>query len=85
MEPTAVVVYWPFALPDERVSRAPEWLRDSLGDQGIQAEVDAWLSPEGHTLAELQTADLLFVGGGTTSKLLEHICEQGSGPASSAS
>lgn len=71
------VVYWPFALPDERVSRAPEWLRGSLDYLGIRAEVDAWLSLEGHTPAELETADLLFVGGGTTSKLLEHICEHG--------
>jgi dipeptidase E len=71
------VIYWPFALPGERVSQAPGWLRDSLASLGIQAEVDAWLSLEGHTPAELETADLLFVGGGTTSKLLEHICEHG--------
>lgn len=71
------VVYWPFALPGERASRAPAWLRDSLGGQGIQAEVDAWLSLEGHVPAELETADLLFVGGGTTSTLLEHICGHG--------
>jgi peptidase E len=71
------VVYWPFALPDERAGRAPEWLRGSLAGLGIQAEVDAWLTLEGRTAAELSPADLLFVGGGTTSKLLEHICEHG--------
>jgi|HubBroStandDraft_1064217.scaffolds.fasta_scaffold32182_3 dipeptidase E len=70
-------VYWPFALPDERAGRAHEWLRGSLAGLGIQAEVDPWLTLEGRTAAELGSADLLFVGGGTTSKLLEHICEHG--------
>ena len=71
------VVYWPFALPDERVAEASHWLRDSLARQGIQAEVDAWPTLAGRTYAELETADLLFVGGGTTSKLLGHICRFG--------
>jgi dipeptidase E len=71
------VVYWPFALPDERVSRASEWLRGSLAELGIQADVDAWVTLEGRTAAELESADLLFVGGGVTSKLLEHIRDYG--------
>lgn len=71
------VVYWPFALPDEQVTSAPVWLRNSLAGLGIQADVDAWLTLEGRTAAELESADLLFVGGGVTSKLLEHICEHG--------
>jgi peptidase E len=71
------VVYWPFALPDEQVTSAPEWLRGSLAELGIQADVDAWLTLEGRTAAELESADLLFVGGGVTSKLLEHIREHG--------
>jgi dipeptidase E len=71
------VVYWPFALPDERVSSAPGWLRGALAELGIQAEVDAWVTLEGRTAAELEPADLLFVGGGVPSKLLEHIRDHG--------
>jgi peptidase E len=71
------VVYWPFALPDERAGQAPEWLRNSLAELGSHAEVDAWLTLKGRTAAELSSADLLFVGGGLTSRLLEHICEHG--------
>ena len=71
------VIYWPFALPDERVDGAPAWLRDSLVRLSIQAEVEPWLVLEGHAGAELDSADLLFVGGGTTSKLMEHIRSHG--------
>lgn len=67
------VVYWPFALPDERVASASDWFRGALAELGIKADVDAWLTLAGRTAAELESADLLFVGGGTTSKLLEHI------------
>ncbi|MGA8112543.1 MAG: Type 1 glutamine amidotransferase-like domain-containing protein [Actinocatenispora sp.] len=71
------VLYWPFALSDARVADAPEWLRAALADLGIDARVDAWLSLDGHAPAEIDGVDLLFVGGGTTSKLARHVHDLG--------
>ncbi|HEY3502084.1 MAG TPA: Type 1 glutamine amidotransferase-like domain-containing protein [Actinocatenispora sp.] len=69
------MVYWPFALPDSRIAQAPAWLRAGLDELGIDVEVDAWSSLDGHRPADLGAADLLFVGGGTTSKLARHVHE----------
>jgi dipeptidase E len=73
------VVYWPFAWSGDELKGAPERMHGALARLGIQAEVDTWLTLVGHTAAELESADLLFVGGGETSKLLGHIREHGFG------
>ncbi|MFT3942743.1 MAG: Type 1 glutamine amidotransferase-like domain-containing protein [Ancrocorticia sp.] len=67
------VLYWPFALPDNMLPGAEEWLTSSLRELGINVEVETWESLAGHSPDELAGFDLLFVGGGSTSKLAQHI------------
>ncbi len=67
------VLYWPFALPDHMLAGAEEWLTSSLRELGINMEVETWESLTGHSPDELAPFDLLFVGGGSTSKLAQHI------------
>lgn len=71
------VVYWPFALPDEQALTAAEWLAGGLISLGITAEVSTWPTLEGHQARELGAVDLVFVGGGSTSKLMHHIRRHG--------
>jgi dipeptidase E len=71
------VLYWPFALPDDRIPNAPVWFRNGLAELGIEVEVDPWSTLDGHSPAELAAADLIFVGGGTTSKLARHLRQHG--------
>lgn len=66
-------LYWPFALPDHMVVGAEEWLTSSLRELAIDVEVETWESLAGHSPDELAPFDLLFVGGGSTSKLAQHI------------
>ncbi len=67
------VLYWPFAVPDHMLAGAEEWLTSSLRELGINMEVETWESLTGHSPDELAPFDLLFVGGGSTSKLAQHI------------
>lgn len=69
------VTYWPFALPDERIPDTPEWFRTALAELEIDVTVDVWPSLEGRAPGQLADTDLLFVGGGVTSKLLHHIVD----------
>jgi peptidase E len=69
------LLYWPFALPDDRVSDAEAWLLAGLEELGIDLRVETWECLDGHSTTELGRHDLLFVGGGTTSKLAAHIRE----------
>jgi dipeptidase E len=64
------VLYWPFALPVERIPGAESWLQAGLVDLGIEAQVTSWASPMQHHPYELNECDLLFVGGGLTSRLV---------------
>lgn len=73
------VVYWPFALPDERIPTAADWLAAGLALLGITAEVSTWPTLEGHQARDLDAFDLVFVGGGSTSKLMHHIRRHGFG------
>jgi len=66
------VLYWPFALADERAPAAEAWLSDGMHSLGITAAVSMWTSLAGHDAPELAGYDLVFVGGGTTSKLVNH-------------
>ena len=70
-------VYWPFALPDDRIPEAESWLRTALNDLEIDAQVDVWLSLDGRSPADLRPYELLFVGGGITSKLAVHVLTYG--------
>jgi peptidase E len=45
----------------------------ALHDLDIDADVDVWPSLEGRSPADLRPYELLFVGGGTTSKLAAHV------------
>lgn len=67
------VLYWPFALPADRLSTADRWLRDSLASLGLPAQVTTWNDLDGRDPRELPRFDLLHVGGGNTFQLLEHI------------
>jgi hypothetical protein len=71
------VLYWPLALPSERHHEAQEWLHDSLRRLGIGAEVTTWTGLADHRADELGAHDLLFVGGGTTSRLARQVHEHG--------
>lgn len=75
----ARIIYWPFALPAPMLRAADDWLRGNLDQLGAQYELDTWPSLAGHEPAELTTAvaDLLFVGGGNTFRLLEHVQRAG--------
>jgi dipeptidase E len=75
------VLYWPFALPSERIPGASSWLRDALRDLSIDVDLNTWEDLAGHHADELSHFDLLFVGGGTTSKLASHIEEHRFGDA----
>lgn len=66
-------VYWPFALPDDRIPGAEAWLRNALRDLDINVNIDMWPSLAERSPAELESYELLFVGGGTTSKLAAHV------------
>ncbi len=75
------VLYWPFALPSERIPGASSWLRDALHELSIVVDLSTWKDLGEHHTDELSHFDLLFVGGGTTSKLASHIEEHRFGDA----
>lgn len=67
------VLYWPFALPDQRIPFAASWLTTALVEQGLTATVTTWESLDGHSGSELASFDVIAVGGGLTSRLTGHI------------
>jgi hypothetical protein len=69
------VCYWPFALAGDRLTDTDRWIRESLLALGLEAEVDTWPKLAGHNAGELRKFDLLFVGGGLTSRLASKIAE----------
>lgn len=77
LPPKRRVLYWPFALPAEMVLHAQEWLTTSLLELELDVELETWVDLRGHHPDEITHADLLFVGGGNTFKLLQHV--RGSG------
>lgn len=64
------VVYWPFALAPEDRRAAGRWLTRALSDMGVQVDVDIWTDLSGRTPEQLQSTELLFVGGGNAFRLL---------------
>lgn len=71
------IVYWPFALGPERAHAAGEWLTGALRDLDVRVDVEAWTDLSRHTPDQLASAELLFVGGGNTFRLLDHVREHG--------
>jgi dipeptidase E len=72
------VVYWPFALPDSRIVEAGAWLASAVTQLEIEVdEIDIWPELDGRSAGDLAQADLLFVGGGSSSKLAAHVREHG--------
>jgi len=71
------VAYWPFALPEQQAAGAADWLRTALAELRIETEVEPWTTLDGHRAADLDHVDLLFVGGGSTSRLSQHIRDHG--------
>lgn len=69
----STILYWPFALPDERIPAAAGWFIGALVDQGITADVTTWESLDDHRSREIADFDVIAVGGGLTSKLAGHI------------
>lgn len=83
-EGATAILYWPFALPDERVPSAAAWFTAALTEGGLNADVTTWESLDGHDAAELADFDTIAVGGGLTSKLTGHIrAHQFDGPLAS--
>jgi dipeptidase E len=70
------VLYLPFALPANEYERAEQWLNASLAPRG-QFEVETWGSAADHTTHDLETFDVVFVGGGNTFDLLDHLDRHG--------
>lgn len=77
LPPKRRVLYWPFALPAEMVLHAQDWLTTSLIGLELDVELETWVDLREHHPDEITHADLLFVGGGNTFKLLQHV--RGSG------
>ena len=71
------IIYWPFALDTGRFHSASEWLMSSLSDLNVSVEVETWTDLGSHTPEELASTELLFVGGGNTFRLLDHVRNHG--------
>jgi len=71
------VLYWPFALPAERVPPAEAWLRAQLAGRVPHHQQQTWISLAGRDPPDLNAFDLLFVGGGNTFRLLDHVRRHG--------
>jgi dipeptidase E len=67
------LLYWPFALTGPALASAQDWLTGSLNELGLTVELETWTSLEGRDPFDLASFELLFVGGGNTFRLLDHI------------
>jgi dipeptidase E len=73
---TPRVLYWPFALSGEMLLGADEWLRGILAKNWPDVLLTTWIDLVHHDPAELFAFDLIFIGGGNTYDLLNHVVEQ---------
>jgi len=71
------VLYWPFALRAEMLDTSDGWFRTALHELGLSPEVTTWTTLEGQDSFDLESFDLVHVGGGNTFHLLDHIRRQG--------
>ncbi|HEY8718778.1 Type 1 glutamine amidotransferase-like domain-containing protein [Pengzhenrongella sp.] len=66
------VLYLPFALPASEHGRGRSWLRDSLAPRG-RFDLEMWTLLPGRGAPDLESFDVVFVGGGNTFDLLDHL------------
>jgi dipeptidase E len=71
------IVYWPFALAPERAGSAEEWLIREFAELDADVVVETWSDLSQHAPDQLASAELLFVGGGNTFRLLDHVRRSG--------
>ncbi|QHK18527.1 type 1 glutamine amidotransferase-like domain-containing protein [Pseudarthrobacter psychrotolerans] len=71
------ILYWPFALSGDMLEGADAWLRGNLTGRWPSAHVSTWTTLNGHSTEELADFDILFIGGGNTFDLLEHVMLHG--------
>lgn len=67
------ILYWPFALSGDMLKGADAWLRGNLTGKWPSVHLSTWTTLNGHSPEELAHFDMLFVGGGNTFDLLEHV------------
>ena len=67
------ILYWPFALSGDMLKGADAWLRGNLTGKWPSVHLSTWTTLNGHSPEELVHFDMLFVGGGNTFDLLEHV------------
>lgn len=77
--PATRIVYWPFALSAVMSATADEWLRSNLDQLEAGYQLDTWQRLDDHRPSELtrDDVDLIFVGGGNTFRLLDHVRKHG--------
>ena len=66
------ILYLPFALPVSDYGRGRSWLRDSLAPRG-RFDLEMWTSAAGRAAPDLESYDVVFVGGGNTFDLVDHL------------
>ncbi len=67
------LIYWPFAMADERSPEECEiWLRATFEPLGV-SEIDTWTDLDGRDLRDLERAAGLYIGGGNTYRLLRDL------------
>lgn len=71
------LLYWPFALSGDMLEGADAWLRGNLTREWPSVRLSTWTTLSGHAPGELADFDMLFVGGGNTFDLLEHVMQHG--------
>ena len=71
------VLYWPFALPPARRPDAGAWLAGAFARLGADVDLETWSDLSRHHPDEMAEADLLFVGGGNTFRLLDRVRRAG--------
>ena len=67
------VMYWPFALPPARRRDAGAWLAGAFAGLGADVDLETWSDLSRHRPDEMADADLLFVGGGNTFRLVDRV------------
>ncbi|MBI1376634.1 MAG: hypothetical protein GC157_04015 [Frankiales bacterium] len=76
VEPGARIVLWPFAVPRSGHDRVRLWLAQSLEPwDGVR--LSTWTDLAERRPAELADVDVLFVAGGNTFDLLDHVQRTG--------
>lgn len=71
------LLYWPFALSGGMLDGADGWLRANLVERWPAIAVSTWTELDGHEPEDLSGFDMLFVGGGNTFTLLDHVAGSG--------